>query len=78
VPEEVAILGIGNDTFLCENQTVPISSVVHDAEGTGYEGAALLGKLMNGGKAPSANILIPPKGVVARPTRISSPSGTRC
>lgn len=68
VPEEVAILGIGNDTFLCENQTVPISSVVHDAEGTGYEGAALLDKLMNGGKAPSTSILIPPKGVVARPS----------
>ena len=66
VPEEVAILGIGNDTFLCENQTVPISSVVHDAERTGYEGAALLSRLMDGETAPVSPILIPPKGIAER------------
>lgn len=66
VPEEIAILGIGNDTFLCENQTVPISSVVHDAWGTGYEGASLLSRLMDGDTAPSEPILIPPKGIVER------------
>ena len=66
VPEEIAILGIGNDTFLCENQTVPISSVVHDTERTGHEGAALLSRLMDGKEVPATPILIPPKGIVER------------
>lgn len=47
VPEEVAIMGIGNDKVVCENQAVPLSSVDHDLEKNGYEGAALLNKLMS-------------------------------
>lgn len=66
VPEEVAVLGIGNDTFLCENREVPLSSVLHDAEETGYRGAALLDRLMNGGRPPEAPLLVPPKGVAER------------
>ena len=30
VPEDVAILGIGGDRLICENQSVPISSIEHD------------------------------------------------
>lgn len=72
VPEDVAILGIGGDTLICENQPVPLSSVEHDQERTGYEGAALLDRLMNARsarstrhKAPST-ILIPPTGITVR------------
>ena len=81
VPEDVAILGIGGDTLICENQPVPISSVEHDQERTGYEGAALLDRLMNRQSARSADceaiavrpthetrdtILIPPTGITVR------------
>ena len=66
IPEEVAILGIGNDTFLCENQTVPISSVIDDLERNGYEGAALLARLMDGAPAPDAPVIVPCGGVRAR------------
>lgn len=66
VPEEVAILGIGGDRLLCENQPVPLSSVEHDQERTGYEGAALLERLMNGGKPPARPVLIPPRGITVR------------
>ena len=66
VPEEVAILGIGNDAFLCENQTVPISSVIDELERNGYEGAALLARLMDGAPAPDAPIIVPCGGVRAR------------
>ena len=72
VPEDVAILGIGGDTLICENQPVPLSSVEHDQERTGYEGAALLDRLMNTRsarstrhKAPST-IFIPPTGITVR------------
>ena len=66
IPEEVAILGIGNDSFICEYQETPLSSVVHDTEATGYEGAKLLDRLMEGGKPPRSPILIPPRGIVIR------------
>ena len=66
IPEEVAILGIGNDTFICEYQETPLSSVIHDSEATGYRGARLLDRLMDGDRPPSAPILIPPRGIVIR------------
>ena len=70
VPEDVAILGIGGDTLICENQHVPLSSVEHDQERTGYEGAALLDKLMNGRMAADSRHspikLIPPTGITTR------------
>ena len=70
VPEDVAILGIGGDTLICENQPVPLSSVEHDQERTGYEGAALLDKLMNGQKTADSRQrpvkLIPPTGITTR------------
>ena len=66
IPEEVAILGIGNDTFICEYQENPLSSVIHNSEATGYEGAKLLDRLMDGGKSPQAPVLIPPRGIVIR------------
>ena len=71
IPEDVAIMGIGNDRVICENQAVPLSSVDHDLDQNGYEGARLLDKLMkergtaNGEKGLSP-ILIPPRGIVVR------------
>ena len=76
VPEDVAIMGIGNDTVICENQAVALSSVDHDLERNGYEGASLLDKLMS--KTSTAQppgrpaiqtpkpTLIPPRGIVVR------------
>ena len=66
VPEEVAILSIGNDPILCENQSVTLSSIDQNLERGGYEAAALLDLLMDG-KAPTRTpLLVPPAGVVAR------------
>ena len=67
VPEDVAILGIGGDTLVCENQPVPLSSVEHDQERTGYEGAALLNLLMSDSKKRTPTVkLIPPIGITVR------------
>lgn len=66
VPDDVAILGIGGDRLICESQSVPISSVEHDQGRTGYEGAKLLDRLMNGEKPPRNPILIPPRGITVR------------
>ena len=66
VPDDVAVLGIGDDPFLCENQSTSISSVRQDLERGAYEGAALLQRLMNGEPSPPAPVLIPPTGLTAR------------
>ena len=71
VPEDVAVMGIGNDTVICENQAVPLSSVDHDLETNGYEGAALLDKLMSrptkqSKQSNNQTILLPPRGIIVR------------
>ncbi len=66
VPGDVAVLGVGDDRVICENQAVPISSVKHDIHRIGYTGAALLDRLMNGGEPPPAPILVKPSGVAER------------
>ena len=66
VPGDVAVLGVGDDMVICENQAVPISSVQHDIHRIGYAGAALLDRLMDGGKPPAAPNLIKPTGVTER------------
>ena len=66
VPEAVAVMGVDNDQLLCECVRVPLSSVCHDLEGMAYQAAALLDRLMAGGKAPTEIIRVPPTGLVTR------------
>lgn len=66
VPEQAAIAGVDNDELLCEAVAVPLTSVVHDLEGVGYQGAALLQRLMDGKKPPRQTPAVPPKGIIAR------------
>jgi len=65
VPEEVALLS-GSEDFLCEASRVPISAIQAAAERIGQEAAALLHRLMRGGKPPACPILVPPLRVVTR------------
>ena len=66
VPDEVSVLGIGDDPFLCENQSTPISSVRQDLASGAFEGAELLQRLMDGEPKPAEPILIPPTGLTSR------------
>lgn len=67
VPRDVAIMGIGDDTVVCENQAVPLSSVGHDLARIGSVGAALLDRMMANGRKPVPEIVwIRPTGVVTR------------
>lgn len=66
VPRDVAIVGVDNDELICELADPPLSSVAVAAERIGYEAAALLERLMDGGE-PSAHVgLVPPIGLVRR------------
>lgn len=66
VPGDVAIIGVDNDTLLCELASPPLSSVIPNAHRTGYEAASLLERLMQGKRVPATAHLIAPLGVAAR------------
>lgn len=67
VPDEVAVIGVDNDVPLCDLTIPPLSSVDVNAEGIGYEAAALLDRLMSGEKnVGSKPIKLRPRGVVTR------------
>jgi LacI family transcriptional regulator len=66
VPEQIAVLGVDNDPDICDCAPVPLSSIIHDLEGMAYEGAALLDRLMRGGRPPARILRVPPKGIVTR------------
>lgn len=66
VPGEIAVLGVDNNSLICEYLQVPLSSVNHNLELLGYEAAQLLNQMMNGRKPPSSVQLIPPQGVTTR------------
>lgn len=66
VPEEVAVLGVDNDTTTCDYCTPPLSSVSRDPFAYGMATARLLDRLMRGLPAPAKDTLVPPAGVVQR------------
>ena len=82
VPEEVAVIGVDNAETFCALCDPPLSSVVPDAAGIGYEAASLLDRLMRGERTPGGTILLPPKGVATRQSTdsvaIADPMVARC
>lgn len=66
VPDEVAILGVDNDPFLCNLSTPQLSSIDPNPERVGYEAAALLGRLMKGARPPRSPQWVEPRGLIVR------------
>lgn len=66
VPDEVAVIGVDNDTVLCELSDPPLSSVAPDTCRTGYVAAELLDRMMSGEQIAPEPYLISPTQVVAR------------
>ena len=60
VPDEVAVIGVDNDSLLCDLSCPPLSSVALNAERAGYESAELLHRMMEGQ-------ILEPQQVVAEP-----------
>jgi LacI family transcriptional regulator len=71
VPDEMAVVAVDNDEPLCEVCDPPLSSVMPDDQGVGYEAARLIGQLMKGKKWDGKDVSITPIGVK---TRLSSDS----
>jgi LacI family transcriptional regulator len=66
VPEDVAVLGVGNDPMLCDFSDVPLSSVEIGWSEIVYQAAAMLDRLMSGGRPHQKPLVFPPRRVVTR------------
>ncbi|NLE38530.1 MAG: DNA-binding transcriptional regulator [Pirellulaceae bacterium] len=66
VPQEVAVVGTGNDDVACEVASPPLSSVMLNSFQMGYEAAVLLDRLMRGETVDSTERLFPPLDIVTR------------
>lgn len=66
IPEQIAVLGVGNDELRCPFAAVPLSSVDDNPHGIGYQAAALLDWRMSGHGSDSGFQSVTPSGVVAR------------
>jgi len=66
VPEQVAVLGVDDDTLLCEICDPPLSSIVPNAELVGFRGAELLAQEMAGERVTQRQNLIDPIGITHR------------
>ncbi len=66
VPEEVAVVGVGNDDCLCNLALPSLTSVDLNPQRIGYEAAELLDRLMGGEPAPQAHTLVEPRGIAMR------------
>ena len=66
VPGDVAIIGSGNETLMCESPAPSLTSIDMGHKQKGYQAAALLERLMAGEATPSEPILVPPAGLIPR------------
>ena len=66
IPDDVAVIAVGNDPFFCRLCSPPLSSIAVDFQQIGYQAAVLLDRLMRGISAPAKSILIPPHRVIVR------------
>ncbi|HXG09784.1 MAG TPA: DNA-binding transcriptional regulator [Gemmataceae bacterium] len=66
VPQDLAVIGVDNDEFLCNLASPPMSSVDVGADNAGYHAAAQLDRLMAGKPLAEHRVFLPPRGVVVR------------
>ncbi len=74
VPDDVAVLGIGDDEPLCDAAVPPLSSVAIEFASQGYRAARELHALMLGGRTPRTDIRF---GALETTVRSSTISGRR-
>ncbi len=71
VPDDVALIGVGNDESICELARVSLTSVRLNIRRGGYDAARHLAAMLGGrksGRPASSDIIIEPLAVEARPS----------
>ena len=73
VPDEVTVIGVDNDTLICDFTDPPLTSVMPDHEQIGYLAAKELERLIRKSKRTAAArvTVCPPKGVACRESAIA-------
>jgi LacI family transcriptional regulator len=67
IPDQIAVIGMNNETMICNASNPTLSSIDMSDRRCGYEAAQLLDRMMNGEKIKNDFIqLIPPKELVLR------------
>lgn len=66
IPDEVAVLGVGNNLTVCPFTHPPLSSIVLPAKKAAYQAAAMLDRLMSKQDVAPGLVLLPPVGIVTR------------
>lgn len=66
VPDEVGVVGAGNDDCLCSLSLPPLTSIDLNPQRIGYEAAALLDEMMAEPARKVRHLLVEPRGIVTR------------
>ncbi len=78
VPDDLAIIGFGNEIIECESAPITLSSIDPNMEKIAYSAAKLLADILEGRESSDTIIKIPPSGIVAREsTAISNQESSR-
>lgn len=66
IPEEISVIGVDNDSIICELGEPPLTSIALNTEIAGFAAAALLDRLMKGEKMSGQRIIVNGTHVVQR------------
>ena len=66
IPDDIAILGIGNDELVCQLSYPALSSIAMNTENAGYLAAELLDKMIKQKKIKQKTIIIQPTHIAER------------
>ena len=66
VPEDLAVVGVGNIPAACQYSRLPISSVAMPTEEQAYQAARMLDDLMHRRRLPCRHHVLPPTEVITR------------
>ena len=66
VPRDVAVIGMDDDSIVCERSIPTLTSVCWNSSGIAWEAAALIDRMVQGAEIGSLDILVPPEGITER------------
>lgn len=66
VPAAVAVIGVDDNSMICESRLPQLSSIDLNGIRIGYEAAAMMDRLLSGEEPAEKHVVVPAKGVVKR------------
>lgn len=66
VPDDFSIIGVDNDTMICDMASPTLSSIEHNARQAGFQAALALSRWIEYGEKPACDIVTGPATIVTR------------